>query len=34
MAIGLAVALPWMTDRLIDYSKDLIRDIPTLVAPR
>ncbi|MEI8213520.1 MAG: flagellar biosynthesis protein FliQ [Planctomycetota bacterium] len=34
MAIGLAIVLPWMTDRMVDYSKHLIREIPAVVSAR
>jgi len=34
MTIAVALALPWMTDQMIEYSRNLIRDIPVLVSPR
>jgi flagellar biosynthetic protein FliQ len=34
MTIAIVVALPWMTDRMLEYSKSLFRDIPNHVAPR
>lgn len=32
MVLAMIVALPWMTDRMIEYSKDLLRDIPHHIA--
>jgi flagellar biosynthetic protein FliQ len=34
MIVASIVALPWLTDRMIEYSKDLIRDIPQHIAQR
>ncbi|MFN7628870.1 MAG: flagellar biosynthetic protein FliQ [Pirellula sp.] len=34
MTIAIAIALPWMTDQMLEYSRNLIRDIPALVSPR
>lgn len=34
MTIAIMVALPWMTDQLLDYSRNLIREIPTNVMPK
>ena len=34
MVLAMIVALPWLTDRMIEYSKDLLRDIPNHIAQR
>lgn len=34
MGICLAIAMPWMADRLVEYSKQLILDIPAIVSAR
>lgn len=34
MTIAIMIALPWMTDQLIDYSRNLIREIPSNVMPK
>lgn len=34
MTIAIMVALPWMTDQLLDYSRNLIREIPANVMPK
>ena len=34
MTIAIIVALPWMTDQLLDYSRNLIREIPANVMPK
>jgi flagellar biosynthetic protein FliQ len=34
MTIAIIACLPWLTDRMIDYSRDLIQDIPIHVAKR
>lgn len=34
MTIAILVALPWMTDQMIEYSRNLIRDIPANVSTR
>lgn len=34
MVLAMIVCLPWLTDRLLEYSRDLIRDIPHHVVPR
>lgn len=28
MVIAMIITLPWMTDRMMEYSKDLFEDIP------
>ncbi len=28
MVIAMIICLPWMTDRMIEYSKNLFKDIP------
>jgi len=34
MTIAIMVALPWMTDQMLEYSRNLIRDIPIHVTSR
>lgn len=34
MTIAIMIALPWMTDQLLDYSRNLIREIPSNVMPK
>jgi flagellar biosynthesis protein FliQ len=34
MTLAILICLPWLTDRMVDYSRDLIRDIPIHVAKR
>ncbi|MFN6127565.1 MAG: flagellar biosynthesis protein FliQ [Planctomycetota bacterium] len=34
MTIAIMVALPWMADQLLDYSRNLIREIPANVMPK
>lgn len=34
MVLAMVVALPWMTDRMIEYSRELLRDIPNHIAQR
>ncbi len=32
MTLAIIVCLPWLTDRMIEYSRNLIREIPSHVA--
>ncbi len=32
MFLAMVIALPWLTDRMIEYSKELLRDIPNHIA--
>jgi flagellar biosynthesis protein FliQ len=32
MTLAIIVCLPWLTDRMLEYSRNLIRDIPANVA--
>lgn len=34
MTLAIMIALPWMTDQLLDYSRNLIREIPANVIPK
>jgi flagellar biosynthetic protein FliQ len=34
MTIAIMIALPWMTDQLLEYSRNLIREIPANVMPK
>lgn len=34
MTLAIAIALPWMTDQIVEYSRSVLRDIPMHVAPR
>lgn len=34
MTIAIMVALPWMADQLLEYSRNLIREIPANVMPK
>ena len=34
MVLAMVVTLPWLTDRMIEYSKELLRDIPNHIAQR
>jgi flagellar biosynthetic protein FliQ len=34
MTIAIIVCLPWLTDRMIEYSRDLYRQIPPHMADR
>lgn len=34
MTVAIMIALPWMTDQLLDYSRNLIREIPANVMPK
>jgi flagellar biosynthetic protein FliQ len=34
MTLAILIALPWMTDQMLEYSRNLIRDIPMHVTPR
>lgn len=34
MGICLAIVMPWMAERLVEYSKQLILDIPAIVSAR
>jgi flagellar biosynthetic protein FliQ len=32
MVLALVICLPWLTDRMIEYSRNLLRDIPEHVG--
>ena len=34
MVLAMMVTLPWLTDRMVEYSKELLRDIPNHIAQR
>ncbi len=34
MTLAIIIALPWMTDQMLEYSRNLLRDIPSHVTPR
>jgi flagellar biosynthesis protein FliQ len=34
MTIAIIVCLPWLTDRMIEYSRDLYRDLPPHMSER
>jgi flagellar biosynthesis protein FliQ len=34
MTVAIMIALPWMTDQMLEYSRNLIREIPTQVIPK
>jgi flagellar biosynthetic protein FliQ len=34
MTLGIIVCLPWLADRMIDYSRDLFQEIPLHVSKR
>lgn len=33
MVLAMILCLPWLTDRMISYSRDLIHDIPERISP-
>ncbi len=34
MIVATLITLPWLTDRMIEYSRELIRDIPNHISQR
>jgi flagellar biosynthetic protein FliQ len=34
MTVAIMIALPWMTDQMLEYSRNLIREIPMQVIPK
>lgn len=34
MTIAIIICLPWLADRMIDYSKDLYRELPPQASKR
>jgi flagellar biosynthetic protein FliQ len=34
MIVAMIITLPWLTDRMIEYSRELIRDIPNHISQR
>lgn len=34
MTFAILIALPWMTDQILEYSRHLIREIPAHVIPK
>jgi flagellar biosynthesis protein FliQ len=34
MIVATLLTLPWLTDRMIEYSRELIRDIPNHIVQR
>ena len=34
MIVAMIVCLPWLTDRMLEYSRDLFREIPEHIAQR
>jgi flagellar biosynthesis protein FliQ len=34
MTIAIVICLPWLTDRMLDYTKNLLREIPPHMSQR
>jgi flagellar biosynthetic protein FliQ len=34
IVLAMIFCLPWMTDRMVEYSRDLFRDIPNHISQR
>jgi flagellar biosynthesis protein FliQ len=34
MIVAMLITLPWLTDRMMEYSKNLFQDIPNHIAQR